>query len=63
MESHPATTPSDQALLRAVIDSLHVYIDDLPSPQRLAGGLSTADAPNLGRTMMRRAEWYGVRYL
>jgi hypothetical protein len=57
-----STTPADRMLLRAVIDSLHPYVDDLPSPQQLAM-LSTDDSPNLGRILMRQAEWYGVMYL
>jgi GNAT superfamily N-acetyltransferase len=62
MESRLDATPADQALLRAVIDSLYVHIDDLPMPQQLAA-LSTPDSPNLGRTLLRGAHWYGVRYL
>jgi len=62
MEAAASTTPADRMLLRAVIDSLHPYVDDLPSPQQLAM-LSTDDSPNLGRTLMRQAEWYGVMYL
>jgi hypothetical protein len=62
MESSPAMTPADRALLRAVIDSVHPYVDDLPSPQQLAM-LSTDDSPNLGRNLMRQAQWYGVLYL
>lgn len=62
MESKPATTPADRALLRAVIESLHPYVDDLPSPQQLAF-LSTDDSPNLGEILMRQASWCGVMYL
>lgn len=62
MASHHAITPADRALLEAVIESLHPSVDDLPSPLQLAM-LSTSDSPNLGRTLMRQAHWYGVLYL
>jgi hypothetical protein len=58
----PASTHADRLLLDIIIESLDPEVDDLPSPADLANQ-STGDTPNLGETLMRGADWWGVRYL